>query len=396
MRHGFSVLDDGDLRSQAPVRLRKLHADRPATQDEQMLRQRLVGEDRFVGEVVDAVQSLDWRRRGRRPRGDDDAARPHPGVARRQHARLDEVRLGAYDLRAQPLEALNRIVRGNRGDDLVYVPVHRREIDTRLGRFDAERRADANGMRCLGRGEHRLGRDASAVQAFAAHFTAFDQNDARAELRGDRGGAETGGAGANDTQVDLKIPHVSFLLLAAAVTHAVLLQFLLCLFSDKDGDGDGRDQPNRKEGPLQRAAAFPRRCLAGRTEIDVKQRARHDADESGRNILNQLNVGDAVEVVLQVERHQLTEPEQADDLPAPFAYRLLYRLELGSLGDQRFDALVHQIARNEKRERRADGRGNDDQGEADGNAESQPCYDRQDGHRNEEYRRDDVDDAEDE
>src|SRR5450759_6023261 len=56
----------------------------------------------------------------------------------------------------------------------------------------------------------------------------------------------TGGAGANDTQVDLKIPHVSFLLLAAAVTHAVLLQFLLCLFSDTDGDGDGRDQPKRK------------------------------------------------------------------------------------------------------------------------------------------------------
>ena len=55
--------------------------------------------------------------------------------------------------------------------------------------------------------------------------------------------------------------------------------------------------------------------------------------------MNQLYVGDAVEVVLQVERQQGAEPEQADDLPAPFAHRLLYRLELGPFGNQRFDAL---------------------------------------------------------
>jgi len=76
----------------------------------------------------------------------------------------------------------------------------------------SERRTGANDVCPLCRGEHCLGWDAAGIQAFTTHLAAFDQHDPRAELRGDRGGAETSRAGANDAQVDLKILHASFLL----------------------------------------------------------------------------------------------------------------------------------------------------------------------------------------
>src|SRR5579872_53931 len=181
-----------------------------------MLGQSLVGEDGFVGEVVDAAEALDWRHRGRRSRGNNDAASPHLSAARGQHARLEETRLAADDPHAQRFEALDRIVRGDRADDLVYGPVYRCEIDMRLSRPNSKWRTSTHNARRPGRCEESLGRNASGIEAFTAHLTAFDQHDACTELRGDRGGGETGGACPNDAQIGLKILHDS-LFLAYAV-----------------------------------------------------------------------------------------------------------------------------------------------------------------------------------
>ena len=93
-------------------------------------------------------------------------------------------------------------MRRDRGDDALHVPAHRREIDDRRRRLDAEPPAGSDCVRGMRGGEQRLRRDAAGVEALAAHFAALDQCRAHAELGRDRRDRKPGRAGADHAQVE--------------------------------------------------------------------------------------------------------------------------------------------------------------------------------------------------
>ena len=68
-------LEHGDARAEPAMRLRHLEADRAAADDDQMLGQHAVLEDRLVGEIGHVLEAGDRRHGGRRAGGDDEAAR---------------------------------------------------------------------------------------------------------------------------------------------------------------------------------------------------------------------------------------------------------------------------------------------------------------------------------
>ena len=77
------------------------------------------------------------------------------------------------------------------------------------GRRMPNRAAAARRLGGVRGGEQRLARHAAEVQAVAAHPVALDQRHAQAELRGDGGDREAGGAGADHRQVEIRHPIAS-------------------------------------------------------------------------------------------------------------------------------------------------------------------------------------------
>ena len=126
-------------------------------------------------------------------------------------------RLGAQDRDPEPLEPLDRVVRGDRRDDLLRrcPPTAAKSISRRCAEVMPSappRRASVGEAR---RGEQRFRRDAAEIEAVAAHLAALDQHDLGAHLHRPGGDREPAGAGADDAQIGGERPPLMPALAAA-------------------------------------------------------------------------------------------------------------------------------------------------------------------------------------
>ena len=200
-------LQHRNLGPEAAVRLGEFEPDRAAADHDQRRRQDGAVEYGLVGEVGDVLQPRDRRRRRPRSRGDDEAPRLDLVLARRHRPGAREATVLLDHRHAERLEALHRIVRGDRGDHAVDVVVHRGEIDLRRAEADAElARAPCGFDRPRGR-DQRLRRDAADIEAIAAHPVALDQHHRGAHLGGAGGDAEPAGTGADHAEIDAVLLH---------------------------------------------------------------------------------------------------------------------------------------------------------------------------------------------
>ena len=115
-------------------------------------------------------------------RCNDDAARADA----RSSANLPRPlkRAVAWMTPCRALVALDGIVRRDRSDDVVHMPVHGRVVHACRADLDAEERGACGGLGGVGGGQQRLGRHAAGVQAVAAHRAGLDQHGFGAELAG--------------------------------------------------------------------------------------------------------------------------------------------------------------------------------------------------------------------
>ena len=187
--------------------LRQLDADRAGSDDDEVLGQPVDVENRLVRQVGHGGDARDRRDRRLRPCRDDDAPGADCAIAGADLARPDKARLGADHLDPEPLEALDRIMRRDRVHDAAHVPANRGKIDLGRRAIHSEAAGGPHRMRRLCRGEQRLRRHAAGIEAFAAHLGPFDQHGARAELGGDCGRRQPGGAGPDHADIDAFIAH---------------------------------------------------------------------------------------------------------------------------------------------------------------------------------------------
>ena len=130
MASGCAASQHRDRAAEPAERLRHFQADRPGADDDEMRRQLGEIEDGFVGEIRTLVEAGDRRHRRRRSGRDDETARADFDIARRpRRCGVLERRVALDDAHAEAGEALGRVDRRDRGDDVVHVIVHLGEID---------------------------------------------------------------------------------------------------------------------------------------------------------------------------------------------------------------------------------------------------------------------------
>ncbi len=136
--------------------LRHLHADGAAADDDEMLGQRGVVEDGFVGEAGRGVEAGNGRHAGARACGDNEAAGAHFHVVDDDGVAILEARLALHDVDAETFEAGDAVIWRNGGDDAFHVRVDGGEIDLRRDGRNAEARAVGHVIGVLGGGDQRL------------------------------------------------------------------------------------------------------------------------------------------------------------------------------------------------------------------------------------------------
>ena len=169
--------------------LGQLAAHGAATEDGETAR--LFGqlEDRFAGQDVGAVHSVDVGDRGSSAGGDDGSGERQAhavdlhGRGRRERGRAEE------HVHAESGKACRGIVRRDGRARGPHARHHRAEVHVVQRGVDAERRAARNRGGSVRRRQQRLRRHAAGVQAIAAEAISLDQGD---------GGAEAGRAGSRD------------------------------------------------------------------------------------------------------------------------------------------------------------------------------------------------------
>ena len=153
------------------------------------------------------------RRRGRaRSGGDDETAGADPYPLPLDFARADEARVRPQHRDAELLEALLGIVRRDAGDDRIDPRDDLVEVDALDPGSDAEAAGATDELGGAGRGDQRLRRDATVVEALAAHLAPFEQDDLRSELRRAGGDGKPRRSAADDAKVCFEHAHqaVSF------------------------------------------------------------------------------------------------------------------------------------------------------------------------------------------
>jgi hypothetical protein len=166
-----------------------------------VLRPRGEIEDGLVGEIGDAVEPGDRGKRRRRAGGNDEAPRRDLGCADDDGFAILEAR-GAFDHpHPEAVETRLRIVRRDRGDDAMHVPVNLGEVDLRRFRRHAERGGIGNGARTLAGRDQRFGGNAAGIEAFAPHLAPLDEHDRHAERGRGGGNREATRARADHTDV---------------------------------------------------------------------------------------------------------------------------------------------------------------------------------------------------
>ena len=164
------------------MRLRQLHANRPAADDHQMLGPRAQRKNRLIGEIGHKLQPRYRRHQRLRPGGDDKPPRGNDVAACLQFGRRGKPPPGPDHPHPQSFEPFLTVHRRNRGNHPRHMILHRAKIDHRHHRQHAKSRTVAHRLRCLGRRQQSLRRHAAGVQAIAAHRGPFHQHDPRPHL----------------------------------------------------------------------------------------------------------------------------------------------------------------------------------------------------------------------
>ena len=200
-------LEDGDRGAEAAMGLGQLAPDRPAADDDQMLRPLGQIEYRLVGQMRHLGQARNRRHRRRRAGRDHDPTGVDPPPVRLDLLRPDEPGGGADHPDPEAFEALLGVVRRDRRDHPFDVIVDAQEIDLRLVPVDPEAPGVADGVRGLARRDQRFRRHAPVVQAVAAHPALLDQHDLGAHLHGAGRHGEAPRARTDHAQIGLHRCH---------------------------------------------------------------------------------------------------------------------------------------------------------------------------------------------
>ena len=203
-------VEHGDFGAEPAKRLRQLEADGIRANDNEMARALGEIEYGFVGEMRRAGEPGNGRQRRRGAGRNNEASRFDVVTVDRNGFGIGKAALAFEHAHAKAVEAFARILRRDRGDDVMHMGAHRRKIDAEARTLHAEARAIAEhaltqDLGALGRREQRLGRQRAAVEALAAHLGFFDQHhiDAEGGRRGRRREAARAGADDADVRFDL-------------------------------------------------------------------------------------------------------------------------------------------------------------------------------------------------
>ena len=198
-------LDDVHLGAEGAPDARELDTDDAAAEDGDLLRhmvelQRLLGGD-------DAPADLEARQRARVGAGREDDVLARDRVVADLHRGGGGQSTLALDGRdaARLEQALEALVLARH--DRFAVLRDARNVDALEGGLHAERLRVAGRVGDLGRVQHRLCRNASDVQARAAHLVLLDEADAHAELAGAQRGGVASASSSEDDKVKILVRH---------------------------------------------------------------------------------------------------------------------------------------------------------------------------------------------
>ena len=203
-------LDDRDLGAERLPDARELDADDAAAEDDRRARgSRSSSSAWSLGE--DPAADLEARQRAAVRAGREDHVRAAVDVVADAHRRAGlEAALAGDDGDAAGLdEALEALVLLR--DDALAVGADAGRVDALECGADADGRRIAGDLGDLGRVQQRLGRDAAAVQARAAHLVLLDEGDRLAELRRSQRRGVAAAAAAEDDEVERVLGHHALL-----------------------------------------------------------------------------------------------------------------------------------------------------------------------------------------
>ena len=149
-------VDDGDMGAEHAMGLAELDADGTAAQDDQVLHPVADVKNGLVGEIRHLVETGNRRDHRRGTGGDDEAPRAHKHPASIHRVLVKKTRLGLDHPHAKAGKALDRVVRGDRGDDAMHMIVDPAIVDLGLDDLDAKVQGRAHGFGALARSQQRL------------------------------------------------------------------------------------------------------------------------------------------------------------------------------------------------------------------------------------------------
>jgi hypothetical protein len=200
-RERLTRLQHRDRGTEPAKGLRKLEPDRTRADDDEMLRPRGEIEHGLVGEIEHSIKAGDRWKQGRGAGRDDEASRCDRDSVDNHSVAIRKAR-GAFDHpHAEAIETLPGIVRRDRGDDVVHVPVNLGEVDVRRWCRHAEGRRVSDQARALARGNQRFRWNAAGVETLAAHLGLLDQHHRHAEGGRCGGNRQAARAGTDDADV---------------------------------------------------------------------------------------------------------------------------------------------------------------------------------------------------
>jgi len=225
LTEGAAHFDDGRLRAKPGKGLRHFHADRATAEDHQMLRKIRHRENGLIGQVGRFRQSLDRRDESGRPCGDDNAAGAGTACCGRDRVRVGEARRLADNCHAEAFKPLLAIDRGNRLNGAANMRLHRVPVCHRLREIDSIPGRVTRRLGGPGGAQKRLGRNAAIVEAVAAHFVLFVENNLEAEHGRARCCGQAAGPCADDDEIRLVIRDREF-----RIVHQLALSSLAAFF----------------------------------------------------------------------------------------------------------------------------------------------------------------------
>src|SRR6478736_3259071 len=194
-------LKHGDRTSQTAEGLRQFEADRPGSNNDEMLRPLLEIENALVGKIGAAVEPGNWRHCRRRSGRDHEASRTDLDIACHDRVTILEFRMVVDDPDAKPRKSFGRIHRRHRCDDLLHVIAHLGEIDSDIWHVEPECARAAHCPRALGHRQQGFRRNAAGIETIAAHLVAFNQHRRHTKSCRSCGHRQSAGTTADYTNV---------------------------------------------------------------------------------------------------------------------------------------------------------------------------------------------------